>query len=183
MDENSPKSKYCTRIPVYPNRAFMVYFTLSDSDMKFHYPASQIFTTLAEVSNEAKLLMEIISMRNNLELNSVASILPITLDKLFPLKEQYWHNPNLHYDYFQRMDLFLRMLDMHEFYKLLVTPLHDKNKEIFVSAAPFYITATEADIEKFMLLSDFPVDETAKFAAIYKIGAVQQLNWQTGHFI
>lgn len=183
QDSQPPKPKYCSRIPLYPKSAFMVYFRLSDDTSKFHYPVTQLFTSLTQMRDEAKVLSEIITQRNTLEVDPTAVILPVVLDELFPLKEEYWKSPHVHYDYYQRMDLFLRVLNLPSFFRILVTPIHEKNREIFVSACPFYAHTGNKLVEKFMLYSDFPVDETAKFAALYRTMKPKEIDWQTNKFL
>lgn len=117
---------------------------------------------------------------NALNIVDTSVIVPITLQRLYPLKREFWENPSVHYDAFDRLKGFWNAVERPNFYQLLVTPLW-VNKELFFHAAiPFYVSSTDRDIESFMLTSDYPVDERAKFAALYTLGIPLRFNWKTG---
>jgi len=181
MKQAGKKQKYCYRIPKYPLRAFMAYFYLIDqSNNKLFYPNTQIFTKVSEIADEAYFLEENLNSTNNFTVSDKVIIMPIILDRLYPLEERFWQKPTIHYDYSDRISMFIKILDNYYMYKLIVTPMRSKNKTQFVAAVPFFISTLDKNLEQFMLYSDFPVDESSKYAAIYELQKPLFLNWQTG---
>lgn len=132
----------------------------------------------------AEIVMDIRLIRNEYEnkdfrIDDVLIIMPVLFHSYVPLKRIYWNDPWITFDPEMRADEFARILDYSDFYRILVTPsLTEKKEEVFAAATPFYKTAKDKDIENFMLTTDFPVDETAKFAALYEPQKPFELEWR-----
>lgn len=181
MKDKKYDSNYCIKIPRYPLKAYIVYYHLKDGFLpKLYYPIGPIYTDISTIIREAQLFEQNISRQTNFVVDEKAVVAPLKLERLYELKRTFWENPQLHYDQFHRIDLFTQVLRNFAFYKLVVTPLTYQGKTYFISSIPFPVTSTDEDIEKFMLFSDFPVDQQAKYAAIYSFDKPLRFNWRTG---
>jgi hypothetical protein len=78
-----------------------------------------------------------------------------------------------------RLRLFKKAADKPELYKLLVTPSFLEETWTFEAALPFFISSPLTLIERFMLSSDWPVAQEAKFSAFYTFGKPLRFNWRT----
>jgi hypothetical protein len=172
----------CSIAPKYPKQAFCMLLSFKTSTYSVPiYPLHQIFT------DTNALYREIINSQNMFDDSTVmidpnALCLPLQFCRSFPLIKEYWQNPTSPYTVVQRVNLFTQIIKQHSFYSMLVTPRSiDENGEgIFSPAIPFRKTATDKEIDTFMRISDYPVDEKASTAAIYTIDDPYRLNWSTG---
>jgi hypothetical protein len=173
-----------SRSPKYPENAYMTFlFSHGEAEELTVYPISTIYTNLNEVSAFAREFQENLEKGEEQQKSifESAAIIPIHFVTLFELKPEYWQNPSVHFDASDRAKQFIHVLSHPTFFTLLVTPSRKNEKdEEFIATIPYPITATDRDIERFMTLTDFPVDQSAKYAAIYAFGSPMQYNWETG---
>jgi hypothetical protein len=174
------KKKYCTKSYPYPLKALITYFYMLEDRVNLFYPTTKIYTSITEINEEARFIHEMLPEDDSITLMETAIVIPLNLERLYPLRETFWQKPTIHYDHGHRLRLFMQALDNLSFYKLVVTPITSNNKTIFVGAIPIFAHAPDRAIETFMLNSDFPVDESSKFAAIYEFGEPLNLNLKTG---
>lgn len=180
-DKLKAKIRHCSITPKYPIKAFMVYYQITDErNVNIYYPNTQIYTSIDQIKKDAELLQESIISQNQLNLNPYGLAVPLNLQRLYRLEVRFWHKPVVHFEHFQRMDMFLKAMENITMYNLVVTPLRIGKNKIFVSAIPLLASKKDRDLEQFMLYSDFPVDETAKYAAIYTCGSPFRLNLKNG---
>lgn len=182
------KEKYCYLTPNFPKEAFMVavFFTSTITPLMIT-PLSAISENIDDVIeriNEFVKELKITDNKNAKEIMEVIDrgvLIPITFQKLFPLKKEHWtkavKDPNL----LDRIFAFLPAMNKPQFYKLLVVPYgHVKKHWEFSIAYPFSIFSEDSEIEKFIYGSEQVVDIGAKYAAIYSFGVPKRLNWKTG---
>lgn len=156
-------------------KAYLVYFTIFDpSGISLKYPIGPVFTSTREIAYQSQIFRSIIS--RTWEVDEQITIVPLFFKRLYPLRMEFWKKPTIHYDDLQRVHLFESALLNYGLYKLIVTPFLYQKQTIFLSAIPMYTSATDYDIERFMTLSDFPLEESAKYAAIYTFGKPQTLD-------
>ncbi len=184
MKKKLYKTAYCSVTPQFPKEAFMAFMHLTYEQHTVAFvPLHFIFTSLAQVQESAGQLEEQTTTTRVIVENH-AIFLPLIFEELFPLKRAYWENPLVTYSNDSRLTLFTNALTHFPLYKVLVTPWKlTKKREEFASAIPFYRSATDSDIQKFMLTSDFPVDEKAKYSALYTLGEPFAADWETGERI
>lgn len=174
---------YCSKVARFPKEAYLNYvFYAKDEDIVMLYPFEVVYPSITTLQNSMKKYAfdwnkEI---ANGMEIIDVSIIVPITLETLYPLRKEFWDNPTYHFDDLDRFRGFWRAAAKPSFYKVIVTPQWIGTRVSFQAIIPFYITATRKDIDTFMLYSDYPVDEAAKYAAIYTIGTPLRFNWRTG---
>lgn len=184
MPQKDKKSiSYCSRAAKFPQKAYMHYvFYSTKEEIIMIYPFESIYKDMDELRHD---MIDYIDMwmeekANGIEIVDSSLIVPITFDKLYPLQKNFWDDPTLHYDAFARLKSFWNAAEKPSLYQLVVTPSWSGKKLVFHAAIPFFVSATDADIGRFMLTSDYPVDERAKYAAIYQFGTPLRFNWKTG---
>ena len=167
----------------YPKEAFMagVFIIDEKGEVKTIYPFDSVYNSLEEISEQCRTSFEFNKRINKRwGIHEISIVLPIDFERHFPLKPEYWQNPTATYDDIQRMSLFNEAFTALPLFQLLVTPIFNprERKWHFNAAIPFKITASDREVESFMLSSDYSVDERAKYAAIYKFGKPIRYNWR-----
>lgn len=175
--------RYCYRSVSFPEEAYVGYVTiLKNEQILMFYPLDQIFASFDEYQKAAKKFTKEFSIQD-LAVSDTGLLMPIVFTEKFPLKREYWQEPTISYTTQQRVKLFAGAANVHMLYKLLVTPSSLVKRPALNAAATFYTSATPAHIETFMYTSDFPVDETAKHAALYTMDRPFGINWIAGEII
>ncbi len=167
--------------PEFPRQAYMMFvFMVSEGTMIGVYPLSTIFASPREAAIAVRELVAS-SAERDITVPEVGILVPVVLDRLLPMKEEYWDNPTQSYGIPERMNVFLPVANQPQMYKLLVTPSHyEKGTWYFSAVLPLLLSAGDDLIEKFMTTSDHPVDTRAKHAAIYLFQSPVSFNWVTG---
>lgn len=174
--------EYCSIAPDFPKDGFIIIlllFNIEDNKVMGILPLSSIFTHPDQVENT---VMDLLQNGKNKELTVLtnAILIPIKFHSLYPLERKYWENPTIHFDTWDRVKLFIPVLEQPAFYHLLVTPSSiEKEQTILHATLPLTNPDDTETIKKFMLTSDLPVDERANSAAIYSLGNSIKFNWQT----
>ena len=168
---------------VYPKEAFVAGAFILDEKRKVRtiYPFDLTYDSLEAVSSQFRNAHEFNkSLNQGWSIHEISIVVPITFQKLIPLKPEYWQSPIAAYDDYHRTALFNQALTALPLFKLLVTPIFNVHEKLwhFNAAAPFKMTAKNSEIESFMLNSDYPVDERAEYAAIYAFGNPIRYNWK-----
>lgn len=175
--------RYCYRDVSFPEEAFVGFVTIiKGEDILMFYPLDAIFANFEEYKKAAQQFTKQFSIPD-LAVSDTGLLMPIVFTEKFPLKRDYWQEPTIEYTTQQRVKLFAGAANVHTLYKLLVTPSSTGKRHALNAAAPFFTSATPAHIETFMYTSDFPVDETAKDAAIYTMDRPFGINWIAGEII
>ena len=176
--------RYCYREVTYPQEAYIGYVTiLKGEDILLFYPLDPIFSTFEEYQYSVKQFTKQFSV-TDLAVSDTGLLMPITFMNHFPLKQDYWQKPTVAYSTEQRVKLFGSAANLYDMYKVLITPSILAGKRPMLHAAiPFFLSATHPNMEAFMYTSDFPVDETAKNAGIYKMEKPFAINWVSGEVV
>ena len=167
----------------YPKDAYIAGAFLIDEkgEVTTVYPFDSVYNSLGEVSEQCRSSFEFNKTINEgWNIHEITIVLPIVFEKHFPLKPEYVVTPPATIKDHHRVALFNEAFTALPLFKLLVTPLFNPYKKAwhFNAAIPFKITASaDREIESFMLNSDYPVDERAKYAAIYIFGKPIRYNW------
>ncbi|MBI4067163.1 hypothetical protein HY407_02175 [Candidatus Gottesmanbacteria bacterium] len=174
---------YGSKIARFPIEAYMNYvFYSHGEDIVMLYPFENVYPTITALQDSMQdYATEWDEEKaNGMEIAEVSIVVPISFAKLYPLRAEFWNNPDLHFEDLDRFRGFWKAASKPEFYKMLVTPTWNGKKLSYHAAIALYITATNREIDNFMLYSDFPVDERAKYAAVYTFGHPLRFNWKTG---
>lgn len=172
--------RFCTREPNFPRYAFVAAIWLEAEKQNFFYTLKQVFTNLSDMTNLAGELQKEKGDKVK-EITDLTIIIPIKLERLFPMKPEYWKKPEVKFGQWEQMNLYTKMLIDYRPYKLVVTSLGLENgKEYFLAPLPVLDIDLDNKIDLFMKMSDHPVDETAKSSAVYSIGEPFGYNFKTG---
>lgn len=181
MAKKYVKKTYCCVTHHFPDRALVLFLLIHDHEkLTFLYPVGPIYNSIADIISDGRYFGSLTSGQDGLRLSQDALILPVRLEKLYPLEKRFWMAPQLNYSQLDRLDLISKAAANYSFFKLVVTPFTPGKKTLFMSAFTYYVNSSEKIIETFMLKSNFPVDPKAKYAAIYKFEKGMHLNWTTG---
>jgi hypothetical protein len=163
--------KHLSREFDFPKNAYVCFLWILTRDrVKIPIPYQYIFTDVEKFREIALNLSAELSQASVVILDQ-SVIVPLKLEELYPLKRKYWKRPTVEYGQWEQMQTFLKALRYWDAYKLVVTPIGViDNTEYFSPAIPLLVSNIENDIEYFMQNSKHPVDETAKYAAIYSMG-------------
>jgi hypothetical protein len=157
-----------------------------ETELSTLYPFEYLYTDLASFEKEAENFTEHFASEN-LRVTEEALIVPLSFQNNVPLKAQYWQKSknNKYYHTDHRMHLFTTMLEAPLLYNVLVTPsgFLEKKVEHFAVAIPFPKPTTPESVEKFMLQSDYPVEASAKSAALYTAGMPFGVNWRVRELV
>lgn len=176
---------FCTLIPPYPKKAYIVSIFLSFQDKLTVFTFSLLQTTLAEITEDVTKIDAAVKKysKHHFTVLDSCSILPVTFSSRLLLQKKYWEHPTLEYTPEKRQQMFVPLLDNPQLYTLLVVPQHhDEKKDIwqFFAAIPFFLNTPKSTIEQFMNTSNTPVDPRAKYAALYTFGHAIRFDWRTG---
>ena len=78
---------------------------------------------------------------------------------------------------------FVGFYENPKFYRVNVTPtgeMESDGREKFGVTFPILTNKSEKDLELYMRESDYYVDPTAKYAALYEPIKIESYNWKTG---
>lgn len=177
------QGKYCFLEPEFPQYAFICTLIFNKEDkIRGPFFLNQIYTNLKELGTEVKKIAGDLAKKPGWHVEENVLITEITYERQYPLKREYWVKPILDYNFESRDQNLEAALLKSEMHFLLITPslYLDKDKLWYLTAPiAFLKSATDETIEKFMLASNWPVEERAKHAAIYEFGKDLLYNWQT----
>lgn len=175
--------KYSTYNPVFPKNAFLIIAHITHKSLpqgNFQkYPFINLDSTLEEVASDIGEFSEYARKKGEMSVADTCTLVPVTFHSLFPLRKEYWSDPTQHYDAQDRIKLLISAISHFAMYKLLVTPYIENNIRSVAAAIPFFLSEGNKLIEKFMLTSDWPVDEQAKNAAFYLFDKPKSFNLKT----
>lgn len=171
--------KYCYRTPKFPKASYLVFVLIKVGEEVVHlHPFYLLEKSLSEIAMDVRLIRDEYESEDFL-IDDVVIVIPLTFHSFFPLKRSFWKRPSLPYTPDMRANEFAKILEYEDLFRILITPsLTEVNEEVFAAAMPFYKNTSEKDIERFMYMSDFPVDETAKFAALYEPQKPFDFKWK-----
>jgi len=172
---------FCSQEPNFPEHGFMTFlFIMHQENTLGVYPLITLFTSMSEVGPTIEEILDKANPEDGAVISESAIVVPVTFLSRYPLRREFWTNPSHHFDDDNRIKEFMPILTKYQFYQLLVTPAsYKKEAWIFHATIPFLISMPGSFVENFMLLSDWPVDQSAKSAGIYAFGQPQRYNWKT----
>lgn len=186
MTTQRNRRRYCYRTPLFPKSAFVAYLSLTTQQTDVGlYPMPTLYTDINDARDDVMEYNGSMQFGNTtLTLSQNGFLVPVHLKKRTPLKRKFWLSPSGLFTHEHRAAAFSSLLSQWPLYTVLVTPSrHGKTFEEHSAAAAFRKTVTDREIEQFMLASDFPVDESAKFAAIYDPDRPLVINWISGEVV
>lgn len=182
--------KYCYLTPDFPREAFIVgVFFITKSTPLMITPLHVVSSDLEVIPKSVEDFKCSIQKSQNkdakeiLEIFNTVMLIPITLQKLYPLKKEFWTKSKKEGDFQERIYAFVPALAHLNLYKLLVTPFNyikKLNHWEFSALYPFSVFSDDSEIEKYMYASKEIVEIKAKYAAIYSFGIPKRLNLETG---
>lgn len=176
--------KYCYMAPDFPKEAYaVIIFLMTDQGMKLTFPLYGLYTSIESINQSVREIEEDLLNKPEpgAQILERGVIVPLRLAEIYPLKPEFWSNPSKHYASEDRIRAFSNMLLSEHPYLMLVTPSRydDKHKTWqFSTAMPMPLTFNDADLEQFMLTSDYPVESRANAAALYAIRKPQGIEWK-----
>lgn len=175
--------RYCTYTPVFPKNAYMIIAHINHKSLSRNniqkYPFINLVTSPDEIIKDISDLSKYADSKGEMFIEDTCTIVPVTFHSLFLQREEFWGNPTQHYDPDDRIKLIIQAISRFEMYKLLTTSYIENKIKTVAAAIPFYLSADNSLIEKFMLTSDWPVDAKAKYAAFYLFNNPKSFNWKT----
>lgn len=179
--------RFCYLTPDFPKSAYIVvlFFKTKKAPL-MTLPLSNIFTSIEDISTAIDdFYKHLFKSKHgkNTEIMESAILIPITFQKLFPLKKDYWeiHTENL--KFVDKILAFVPALANPHLYKLLVVPcayIKKLNHWEFAVNYPFSIFTQDSEIEEFMYASKDVVEIKAKYAAFYSLGNPKRYHLETG---
>ncbi len=176
--------KYCFREPKFPVHGFMGMIPILDDDKELFtiFPTSLIYKEMNQFLNQINQTMLALQKRN-ITIAQICPLVSLTLMKTVPLKREYWQKPQIHLSETERCGLFHRVLLFPQLHTILATPGgQEKQCDLIQATIPLTKPTADSIIEQFMRLTDFPVDQTAKLAAVYNIENIMAINITNGEF-
>jgi hypothetical protein len=171
--------KYCSVDPKYPISGYVVMLMVTTSQNNtVMYPLYQIYTSLDEVVVDIEEYKKILTEGESVsQVSDICFLFPLTFDRRYSLTREFWMNPDIAYTPSHRISAFMQVISKPELFSLLVTPSKQNRRWRFMAALPLFTNQDDASVRQFMLHSDWPVDESAKYAAVYRIEKMQVYNW------
>lgn len=172
-------AKYCYRKPKFPANGFVEVLWVLKGSHRLIYPLPQLFTNFSQMRDiTAKLVSA--SDPDEMFVEDQVLIVPLKFERFFPLKAEYWGKSVVKYDWLERSKQFAKMIRESGAFNLLVTPAGRIGQtDVFATPLPFLATTSDSDLDVFMKLSDYPVDTSAKYCAIYSVGEHFGFNLKT----
>lgn len=146
-----------------------------------YFPLEEIITTYHEPIREILINEAIIKKSGDIKLDDICYLSPLEFKSLYPNKREYWEGPSQKFSLGNRTSAFMCALDKPGQFQVLVTQAFNYNGRIsFTAPIPFYLDSPQRVIELFMSNADWPVDERAKYSAIYSMDNPVAFNHVTG---
>lgn len=180
MSQKSDPSQTITHgihAPPYPLHGYIAFAWIKNSDYQACYPLDLIHATLPDVYLQVEEFEKEIS--GDVVMDDSIVIMPISLRSLFPLEARFWQKPKIHYDSTDRVKLLLISLEYYRWHQVVVIPKIYQDTAYFSAVVATPISGDAKNIESFMLLSDYPVDEQLSCAGIYALKKPFAVNWKT----
>lgn len=158
----------------------MMFVSKKDTS-KFILPMNSIYKTQNEAILSVKNYEQMIRKKSGYKI-IVLAIFQIGLKKLIKHKKNFWKNPTVDFNEYNKVRSYINFLKEPRLYQILVVPsFYDENyKQWSLSVAEFfYVSNNNELINKFMKASKEPVDERATNSATYVVDKLSIVNWTT----
>ena len=179
------KIQWCSVTPVFPKEAYLTIVMFADRNtlkLTAIYPLETIDEQLESVCAYARDVVPKLEEGNpDYVAMRTITVFPLVFDRNYPLRREFWESPDVDFSPSSRVNQFAKISKLPEAYDVLVTP-SGKTKRVWIlrAATAFLKNTSDAAIEQFMLHSNWPVMQTAKYAAIYHLQKPIFLDWETG---
>ena len=177
------KEKFCYLTPPFPKSAFMIMLSISKKSNPYKtilfYPSKEIFPAINDALENVVYDKKAFIKVDDLYFQDVALLIPLTFESLYPLRREFWDDEIHDFTFTDRVAAFIKASVSPDLNQVLVTPGLFGKKWRFSAAVPFLPTADNKTLEQFMLHSNWPVDERAKYAGIYKMEKSVYINLKT----
>ncbi len=176
---------WCSKTPVFPKEAYVTVVLFADrksQELTAIYPLESIDETLESACSYAQDVIPKLEAGNpEYAAMRTMSVFPLVFDRTYPLRREFWESPDVEYSPASRVSQFAKISKFPEAYDVLVTPSGILKRKWILRAATALLRQTpDAVIEQFMLHTNWPVLQTAKYAALYHVHKPIFLDWQTG---
>lgn len=172
---------YCSEDVTYPliTHAAVISVSRPDSSVAL-VPNKRVHVKPEDIVRDIKDLENALSRDGEIYMILESCVLlPLQFSRLVPLKREYWENPTESFSDINRSTPFIHAIYNPSLFSMLITPSKEGDLWRYQAALPISMGSTNAVIEQFMLHSDWPVAETARQCALYKIGQPFLYNWLT----
>lgn len=183
MQIKRPKRK-CWRSPSFPSQGLVGIIPIVDDQDNIYaaYTASELYENTEEFLKQTYETGQALQ-KKKIQIADICVIMNISFAKLVQLKPEYWQNPSINYRDVDRAMIFAESIRYPGLYSVLVTPAGRKKRHDILHATIPLLRSNETEqLDKFMKLSDYPVDQTAKSAAIYNIDMIMGISLKNGQY-
>lgn len=179
MQPSDKTIQFCTKQVEYPKEGYAVILYLINSEKQnIVYPHSQVFPTKEHIKTELLAFRKDMQDSHGVTLFETCLLMPVFFEADFPLRPEFWEHPDTDYTHNDRRSTFLAASVNAGLHKLLVTPSKTKKEGWqHLAALAFPVSTPMQTLEQFMMTSNWPVEETAKNAAIYTFGEPRMYDW------
>ncbi len=180
----SSRTKFCTLDVPYPQSAMLMFERIEsvDGDEILLFPHTEILRTFTQLKTELRSVAKYYNKERNgthYVVDDTVTVFPLTFTRLYPLAPDFWAQPTVAFDSWDRYSAFSYVLSKWPMHELLVTPMRRRGMWQYKAAIPVRLTTPEAAVHQFMLSSTWPVNVQAKHAAFYSIGTPWLFNTRT----
>lgn len=152
----------------FPKKAYSFVLWLDEAEDTLLYPVRRVYKDLKSIN----LMMNILhqdDQKGSSYFLDFASIIPLTLEKLLPLKKDPKENDEGFYTTWDRIHSFVQALKYPFLYNVLVVPTREKEASQLSAIITFDKSQKIDTIEKFMTANKLPIAQNARHAAIYSV--------------
>lgn len=166
----SPKHQHVLEAR-FPLRGFVaVVWICGENDKKIVYPLPTLYVREDELIGDLDYLTRELR-RGGTEMVDRVVILPVKLRDVHDMPQGKIRRRTVSFSAWDRFCEFFKLLECPDFYDLLVIPRRPSSGgEEFLVPIPFLSSSQRILAEKFVSLSDFPVDFRYKGYAVYQPG-------------
>jgi hypothetical protein len=160
---------YCTRDIDYPERLFLGFVWVYDFEHRpILIPASQLSITPTKVLNYLNEIQDAYKTHGAEIINQIL-IIPLTFQKLVPLKKDHWLPSKIDSNIFETIFEYADAIKEYEDTQVLVATqgVDKSDSEKFAHTAVMSRDTSEARLDKIIVGSETYVDPTSKHAAVY----------------
>lgn len=187
---NKKDKRYCYREPDWPDTAYVgIMFVGGVEGLRFIQVLIEIYPTVKSLQNKIKKIKkDLLKLKEGPIYVSGVVIIKINFKKRFPLKTEYWNSSEIvpTNDMFRSKEYMKMMNNVYQFYNIMVLPAHydvKKKEWNYINWIPILVTADDKKLEELSMISDQPVDSTAKSIGIYSIEFVRGFDLDTCEFV
>jgi hypothetical protein len=168
------KVSWFSRDPNYLSTGYAVtlFIKYLERDVTLPIISHELFSSSNDIYKWASKFIDTVEKNHSDETipEQFMIIIPLSLNKKITQKKKFWNNKGFKEDIGKRVQNWLPLYKNPSFYNVMVLPLYGDNKEeiVYVSWVIKKTTSLE-DLEKIIMQTAIPVDQTAKSIALYSV--------------